>query len=488
MNNKVLVYFDEEVVYPSSKFSYCPNANYPEYPFGSNLSDEKNLVYDTVRNALFKYGLDKENFGSPKWNPLGDYAKPGDFVVVKPNLVMDNNPMEQNGETNALITNPSVVRVIIDFLIIAMKGQGKIIIGDAPLQKCDFEKLKRDTGYNILLDFYQKKKLGIDVEFKDFRNVTVNQKNGTLRANCAAGDEGIKVNLEKSSFSNLGINRFKKLRVTDYNPSIMINHHNENVNEYLISADVLNADLIVNLPKPKTHKKAGITAAMKNLVGINTNKEWLPHHSIGSIAEGGDEYCKKSLLRNFSCFLMDQRNKADSNQAYFIASFFYYFSHGIDRFYRIFHPKTQSEGSWYGNDTIWRTILDLNRVVFFADKKGIIRENQQRKNLILGDMIIAGEKEGPMTPSPKACKMIVIGENPLLFDECISAIMGFDCKLIPYLLNARNKIESLDFLTKDAIAFESNFEQFNANNCSNINYQNSLKFIPSIGWMDILGH
>jgi uncharacterized protein (DUF362 family) len=30
----------------------------------------------------------------------------------------------------------------------------------------------------------------------------------------------------------------------------------------------LQADVFINLPKPKTHKRAGITGAMKNLVGI----------------------------------------------------------------------------------------------------------------------------------------------------------------------------------------------------------------------------
>jgi len=26
------------------------------------------------------------------------------------------------------------------------------------------------------------------------------------------------------------------------------------------------------------------------------------------------------------------------------------------------------EGSWYGNDTLWRSILDLNRIVLYVDK------------------------------------------------------------------------------------------------------------------------
>ena len=53
-------------------------------------------------------------------------------------------------------------------------------------------------------------------------------------------------------------------------------------NEYLLSETVLSADLVVNLPKLKTHKKTGVTLALKNLVGINGDKNLLPHHCVGS--------------------------------------------------------------------------------------------------------------------------------------------------------------------------------------------------------------
>jgi hypothetical protein len=35
----------------------------------------------------------------------------------------------------------------------------------------------------------------------------------------------------------------------------------------LIAKDVLEADIIINLPKLKMHKKAGVTNALKNFVG-----------------------------------------------------------------------------------------------------------------------------------------------------------------------------------------------------------------------------
>src|SRR4029450_3442025 len=51
----------------------------------------------------------------------------------------------------------------------------------------------------------------------------------------------------------------------------------------------MDADVLINLPKFKTHKKVGITCALKNLVGINANKNWLPHHTEGTPDLGGDQ-------------------------------------------------------------------------------------------------------------------------------------------------------------------------------------------------------
>ena len=66
-----------------------------------------------------------------------------------------------------------------------------------------------------------------------------------------------------------------KFRVTQYDPRKMFEHQRPGVHRYLIAKDVLDADLVINLPKLKTHKKAGITAALKNLVG-HQRKQGLP--------------------------------------------------------------------------------------------------------------------------------------------------------------------------------------------------------------------
>ncbi|MFR5984215.1 MAG: DUF362 domain-containing protein [Bacilli bacterium] len=68
------------------------------------------------------------------------------------------------------------------------------------------------------------------------------------------------------------MNIIKKYAITNYNLKYMHSHHCQGKHEYLISKDILDADVIINVPKPKCHRKAGITASMKNFVGVNSKK------------------------------------------------------------------------------------------------------------------------------------------------------------------------------------------------------------------------
>ena len=95
------------------------------------------MVYEELRNWLFEMNSDRDNFNTMKWNPFKELIKPGDMVVLKPNMVMHKNGLSQFS-TDCMITHGSIIRAILDYVYIALKGNGKIIIADAPLQKCGF--------------------------------------------------------------------------------------------------------------------------------------------------------------------------------------------------------------------------------------------------------------------------------------------------------------------------------------------------------------
>ncbi|MGQ9919616.1 MAG: DUF362 domain-containing protein [Bryobacteraceae bacterium] len=88
-----------------------------------------------------------------------------------------------------------------------------------------------------------------------------------------------------------------RFRVTDYDPDKLAQTHRPGRPQYLICREAFEADVVLSLPKLKLHRKAGLTGSLKNLVGINGNKDYLPHHRIGDVRSGGDCYRDPSLLK-----------------------------------------------------------------------------------------------------------------------------------------------------------------------------------------------
>ena len=76
-------------------------------------------------------------------------------------------------------------------------------------------------------------------------------------------------------------------------------HHQGTIQEYLLCATPIMADVVISLPKMKTHKKTGVTLSIKNFVGITADKNYLPHHTWGSPKHGGDDYPDTSFKRQF---------------------------------------------------------------------------------------------------------------------------------------------------------------------------------------------
>ena len=484
MNSKIAIVKTDKYRYPVSA-AFRPSKNYPEYFFEEIDTLAENHVYDMVRNAFALMGYDKENYNNEAWNPLGEFIKPGDYVLLKPNLVMH---MNRGGEgTDCLYTQPSIVAAVVDYVVIALKGTGRIVVGDAPMQECKFDELIRESGYDRLEEYYKTHlPAGISFELADFREVTSEVKHGMHFYSLNEG-KGLVVDLkEESEFDGLEDCEYANMRITNYDPTIMSKHHNKDANEYCVNKYVLNADVVINLPKPKTHRKAGVTIAMKNLVGISARKEYLPHHTSGSLVEGGDEYKEVSRLKSTKSYLLDKMNYYSQGKNNHVIAFFYRLLNKIvSILIRYCSKDVYYEGSWYGNDTISKTIVDLNKIFFFADKNGEIRDTPQRKYLIVADMIISGEKEGPVMPSPKDVGIIAVGENPVCFDECIAKLMGAKLDMISTLKHARCPKGTLRFVQDDEEAvIVSNASVWDGKTINTLTADELLYFKPTSGWRE----
>jgi len=429
------IYKDEGLGYDSVA-PFHPSEKFPEYPFIQ--SGERNSVYRAVRSLFRQMGMDADNFGSAVWNPLGGLIQPGNKVLLKPNFVKHLNPL---GDFDCMCTHGSVIRAVLDYVYIALKGRGQIIIADAPLQSCDFKKLVNKTGLNRILDFY-KQHCGLQIKLMDFRlAVAAKDITGFISTKRQEGDPAGYVAVDLKSDSELSeiCDDYEKFRVTCYNKEEMIVRHNKEKNEYLIPQSALGVDVIINLPKLKAHRKAGMTCSLKNLIGINGCKDWLPHHRIGSKEQGGDEYLHKSIRKEILSKLADAIYSSEGK----IKPRLLILLHSFIKHLRIIFPYSDPylEGSWYGNDTIARTIADLNRIALYADKEGKLQRDVQRKMFVVVDAIVAGEKEGPLKPSPKHCGLLVAGFNPVEVDLVCSRVMGFDYRKIgqfKYALKSRS--------------------------------------------------
>lgn len=473
----VVLYQCPDSVYPDAPFH--PSDDFPEYPFKGLKSKIPNRIYRSIREIFRYLCMDIDNYDTSSWNPLGELIQPGDHVLIKPNLVRHIHLLGK--ELTSVVTHGSIIRAVLDYVSIALKGKGTITIGDAPLQTTDFEQLLHLTGLVQVVKFYHNHS-DIEIKVVDFRRERA-EKDGkgiVFSRLSLVGDPLGYTTIDLGSESKLAevSSRFRGFRVTNYNPDEMTLHHNLRRHEYLVANSVLSADVVINLPKLKTHKKAGVTISLKNIIGINGSKDWLPHHTVGSSEEGGDEYRFKDLRKRVLSKLTDviERTKSKTwrDLAYFAWRSLYFTRH-------IFPYKDKYfEGDWYGNDTTWRTILDSNRILLYANKKGEIQPIIQRKYFSLVDGVIAGEGEGPMATTPKKCGVIAAGFEPAILDAICSCLMGFDWRKIPSIRNALDQKLFSPFSLNDIKLVSNSPRWLSLSGIIDAN----LQFRPSNGWRD----
>lgn len=458
---------------------FHPPEKYPEYPFLGPASDEQNGVYAAVRQLFALLEMDKNNWGRPEWNPFREIVHPGDKVVIKPNFVMDRHWGQ--GDVQCLITHGSIIRAVIDYVIIALQGRGHIIVADAPMDSCDFSKIVQISGFDRVQQFC--KEQGITVDLVDLRTRRcVLMDHVAVRQEDLVGDPvGYAVaDLEdQSSFMNL--HHQERLRGSDYDCEGTIAHHYGGHHAYYMARTVLDADVVINLPKLKTHEKAGVTLNLKNAVGISGDKNWIPHYRVGVPSKGGDEFPERGLIHQCMCQAKDAIKRRVSRmnrlELFLICK--------ARRVHKAWSNLQDSEfigsGGWYGNDTLWRSILDLNRILLYANRDGIIQAQKQRRLFSLVDGIVAGERNGPLYPQAKPCGVLLAGEDLLAVDLCAARLMGFDFHRIPYLAHALEPHPlRLGLCGPEEILVRSNIPTWVDLWANNTDY--FLNFIPPDGW------
>lgn len=415
--------------YPDSTYSYSPSDDYPESCF-PHRSAEPNLIYKAVRKCFAESRLDKNRYGTPEWNPLGEFIKPGGHIFILCNFVSEKSSAMGKEVFWAKCTHASVIRPVIDYALKAVGPQGKIAFGNAPIQGASWEKILTDTGVEVLLDFYGDYAPG-QVEACDLRGqvITINKIGWQTSVKRESGNE-LYIDLkEKSLLENAEGNDL--YRVSQYDPNETMRFQSEGKHIYAIHEKICSADLLISIPKLKTHQKVGVTCALKGCVGAIVLKQSLAHHRKGSCRLGGDEYPAWRPIHRFISELGDwvwSRNEGVITNCGKV----------VEKVTRklLYYMGGFSAGSWSGNDTCWRMALDIARCVVHSQSDGSLVPEYTRKHLVITDGIIGGEGNGPLKPIPVKSGWVFFSRDPFAADYINVIAMGYDPEKIPLVIEA----------------------------------------------------
>lgn len=407
--------------------------------------------------------------------------KSNDWVVIKPNLVKESKENDSE-EWISVVTSPIVIRAVTEHVCQKLQGTGRVTICDAPQTDSSFQKIASLLGLYEMADELSGK-YGTIIEVIDLREEEWTNVGGVItKRDKLKGDPNgtIRFNMGTKSlfYNHPGEGRYYG---ADYDYKTVNSHHHDEIQEYLLCATPILADVFICLPKLKTHKKTGVTLSLKNLVGINADKNWLPHHVFGSPRSNGDEYPDVSLKRRIETIGSVLTKK--------IAFKFPGIGPLIVRYLKnrsgkLFGPgnRTIRSGNWHGNNTTWRMVLDLNRCLLYGNSDGTIRETSPKRYYSLIDGDIGMEGSGPMQGTPKKCGIFIGGNDPVMVDVVAATMMGFDWEKIPVIKFAFLLKElKISNYTPSDILVESNISSWNGS-LADLQKQKHFNFEPHFGW------
>jgi uncharacterized protein (DUF362 family) len=419
----------EHVVVARTKAAYddlVEPLSAPELPGGIVT----NIAGASIRELLRTFRLDCARFDTADWNPIGDLTPQGSRIVLKPNWVLHRN--QSDASLDCLITHPSVIEAVASFCALAKPAS--IVIGDAPVQGCDWEALKRACDFEGIASRIQDK-FGVRCTIVDFRRTILNgtEIGSDKTENLRRESEYVLFDLAGRSLLDVPEWEASRFRVTMYDPDGLRRTHARGRHQYLVAREVIAADLVVNLPKLKSHRKAGITGALKNLVGINGNKEYLPHHRKGGSRAGGDCYEGASWFKLQAENLLDMANRREAGrvQAAVARS-----AQVLTSVATRLGDNPDVEGAWYGNDTVWRMCLDLQRILRYGRLDASFGATPQRTVLTITDAIVGGEGEGPLANTPHPSGFVTGSLSPPAAEWVHARLMGFDPMKVPIVREA----------------------------------------------------
>jgi uncharacterized protein (DUF362 family) len=395
--------------------------------------DDREGVRDAVESALAALEL------------APDVVRPGDRVVLKPNWVKEHDERHPGPDRwEHVVTHPVVIDAVMRWVGRRLDREGSITVCDAPQTDSSFDRIRAYCRLDELVAACRRAFPGIEINLLDLRPEEWHAVDGvTVSKRRLDGDPrgSTQVHLDEAS-EFVGYSGNGHLYGASYNVAETNAHHDGLRHDYLLCRTPMEADVFINLPKLKTHKKVGVTCSLKGLVGINANKNWLPHHTEGTPDRGGDQFPAATAIARLEHAWMGRAKRMLKNRPR--VSWLFVPAKKLGRMAFGDTQRVVRSGNWHGNDTCWRMVLDLNKCFFWFDGDGRRRATPIRY-LSVVDGVVGGEGNGPMAPDRKPCGAIIVGTSPVAVDCVAATLMGFDWRRIR-LLERAFEMRSLSFV------------------------------------------
>jgi len=388
--------------FPESPVAIAWDPDVSTYPSPKNVPElfrEHSNVYPLVEKAMML--LNKNN---PE-NPFSDLIRKGDTVVIKPNWgtqYLFPKP----------VTHPSVVVPVIEYAVKA--GAGKVIVVEGPMTLYRSQRYFWGRGFvnaHEILDAFGKKYPGVEFRFQDAND----DQFIWVELNDASTFNGIYDVPQLDHDGHTGFDRNIFFNVSDaggYNPG------KYKLGMYAIAKSYLEGDVFIGVPKLKTHGWTGITAALKNLMGLNlrTTSHFLPADLMAEYQKQQDfsKGYRESPIRDVPHY-----SRASWDGKGFV----------------------NRKLIGYENDILWRSLSDLNRLIRYADKNGKMQKTFQRRYAVVVDAIIGTDRGGPVSPSTVESNAIIAGFDPVAVDAACLRLMNWNYQQVNLVKNI-NELDS----------------------------------------------
>ena len=406
------------------------------------------------------------------------------LIVVKPNWVQQSHEFNP-AIWEPVITHPTLIEAVVACIGEHAVGECTVSICDGPHAYADFRQILDRGGLLGRVARLRQRFPKLRIEVLDLRReICIRGKEQVILKVLRNPDDPrgyVAVNLGRASHFS-GFAGEGHYYGADADTAEVRKHHHGDIQEYLFSGTVMSCDLFINLPKVKTHKKTGITCSLKNLVGVNGNKNWLPHHTEGTPSQGGDEFMDGQWYGGLERLLKQSGQRLVLRCPSLLGAAFAV-ARKCGKLTLGDSDATVRNGNWEGNDTCWRMVLDLNRALLYGRPDGSLSEGHSKAYVSIADGIIGGEGNGPLCPDPVNSGFLAAGTDPAAVDLVVTRLVGIDPDKLPMLRQSFKvcKYPLARGLPEDVKVFDCD----NGTLRRALDYSAVKAFEPHFGWRNV---